>query len=377
MEKYNRRFTRFLVILIIPVLVLGMILNIIVPDQKKSAVENRTLQMFPELSLTDMGNGTFQSSLDSWFSDQFVGRNVFIHVKFLLSKLSGNKKIDDVYLAKGCLIEQEAEMNEKQFFRNMEAINTFAEKYEDLNISFMCIPNPISIQEDRLPTFASSEIQNDEIDEVYDELGDDVTPIDVRENFLEHANEYLYYKTDHHWTSLGAFYAFQQFAKETDLGSVSEKDYDVYPVTNNFKGTLSNKTGSVGLKDTIDIYVPRSNSDYIFTNVATGIKSRSLYSLDGLNSNDGYTVFLGGNTSLCRLEMNNNSDRRLVIFKDSYANAFIQFLVPYYRSITIVDPRYYYDDIDRVILGNVATDVLFLYNANTFVQDTSLADVLE
>ena len=74
--------------------------------------------------------------------------------------------------------------------------------------------------------------------------------------------------------------------------------------------------------------------------------------------------------------MNNDSQKHLLVFKDSYANAFIPFLVPYYRTITIVDPRYYFDDIESVVTNECISDVLYLYNANTFVQDTSLSDVL-
>ena len=99
--------------------------------------------------------------------------------------------------------------------------------------------------------------------------------------------------------------------------------------------------------DTIEIFVPENNSDYIYTNPSKSIKSRSLYSYQGLTSKDPYTVFLSGNSAYSKLEMNNDSNRRLIVFKDSYANAFIPFLVPYYRTITIIDPRYYFEDISK------------------------------
>ena len=87
-------------------------------------------------------------------------------------------------------------------------------------------------------------------------------------------------------------------------------------------------------------------------------------------------MFLSGNAGQIQIETNSQSERHLLLIKDSYANAFIPFLLPYYRTITVVDPRYYYDDIDRLYRLNIITDVLFLYNTNTFVQDTSIADVL-
>lgn len=86
--------------------------------------------------------------------------------------------------------------------------------------------------------------------------------------------------------------------------------------------------------------------------------------------------FLGGNKSIQRIEMDNDSKRHLLLFKDSYANTFVQFLMNDYRTITIVDPRYYNDNIDKVMKDDLITDVMYLYNTNTFVEDSSLADVL-
>jgi hypothetical protein len=66
----------------------------------------------------------------------------------------------------------------------------------------------------------------------------------------------------------------------------------------------------------------------------------------------------------------------LLVIKDSYANAFIPFLAPFYSEITVIDPRYYYDSIDALIADAQITDVLYLFNANTFFRDTTLETVL-
>ena len=72
----------------------------------------------------------------------------------------------------------------------------------------------------------------------------------------------------------------------------------------------------------------------------------------------------------------NDKGRKLLIFKDSYANCFVPFLVPYYTEIVMVDPRYYYDNVQTLMNNKGITDVLFLYNMDTFLTDNSLADVL-
>ena len=87
-------------------------------------------------------------------------------------------------------------------------------------------------------------------------------------------------------------------------------------------------------------------------------------------------MFFGGNHTRVDIESPNAQNRCLLMFKDSYANSFVQFLTPYFRKIILIDPRYYYDDVEQLIDGEGVTDILFLYNLNTFLTDTSLADVL-
>ena len=111
--------------------------------------------------------------------------------------------------------------------------------------------------------------------------------------------------------------------------------------------------------------------------VEEGEKTASMYESSALDQKDQYEVFFGGNHSRIDITTPVNENKNLLIFKDSYANCFIPLLQPYFRSITVIDPRYYYDDVDRLITDNSITDVLFLYNVDTFMTDTSLADSLE
>ena len=130
------------------------------------------------------------------------------------------------------------------------------------------------------------------------------------------------------------------------------------------------------MKDQIDIYVPKNNSEYIVSDLTNVTTSRSIYSREALDTRDQYTVFMGGNAGRITIEMDNDSSRHLLLIKDSYANAMIQFLIPYYRTIDIIDPRYYFEDVSRLVNSQMITDILFLYNSNTLMQDTSIADCL-
>lgn len=371
MTKLSKKMSPILAVCVVIVCVL----NLLWPDAKTSSMENRSLQQFPAISLSSINDGQFFKDVNNWYSDQFVGRDQWIQLKYLISKMTGVKKIDDVYLGKGALIEDTSAVNEEQKERNIQAINQFCTESGKASY-FLLAPNAVSVQSDKLPSFATPLDQNAQIDDYLSKLDASIQKVDVRDSFKEHKNEYLYYKTDHHWTSLGSYYAYQALSSSMDLGQTEISDYHVYPVSTDFKGTLSGKVGSAFMEDQIDIYVPKENSEYIMTDETSRDSSRSIYSMDALHTKDQYTVFLSGNTGRISLEMDNDSDRHLLLIKDSYANSMIQFLIPQFRTIDIIDPRYYFEDVSKLLDSQLITDILFLYNSNTLMQDTSIADCL-
>ena len=122
--------------------------------------------------------------------------------------------------------------------------------------------------------------------------------------------------------------------------------------------------------------MPQPEVDYKVVYADTNAITATLYDKSALESKDHYTVFFGGNHPRIDITTTVENQRRLLIFKDSYANCFVQFLIPYYERIILVDPRYYYDDISILMKQSGVTDVLYLYNLDTFLSDTSLSDVL-
>ncbi len=199
--------------------------------------------------------------------------------------------------------------------------------------------------------------------------------IDVSGALSAHADEGIYYRTDHHWTSLGAWYAFQ--ASAARLGITNPETYTVYTVTDDFEGTLASKSGSHAVRDSIQIYTAEDSDIYYYV-IRSGSTDRisSIYDSSCLEAKDKYTVFFGGNYGTVEICTTADNGRNLLVLKDSYANSFIQFLLPYYENIIMVDARYYYDSLDSILSGYSITDVLYLYSADTFLTDTSLADVL-
>ena len=185
----------------------------------------------------------------------------------------------------------------------------------------------------------------------------------------------MFYRTDHHWTSLAAAYAFEQIAPALGLKAPALSHYVRYTVSDTFEGTLSSKSGSHKVTDTVEIFVPKTNVEYFVQRPDTEAVC-SMYSREALDGKDHYTVFFGGNYPRVDISTTAETGKNLLVFKDSYANCFIQFLYPYYENITIVDPRYYYDNVETIMNNGGITDVLFLYNLDTFLSDTALADVI-
>lgn len=356
--------------------IVALVLNLLWPDRARSMVENRPLAGFPAPEMQTLAKGKWQNALNDWFSDQFVGRDSLFAIDYLIKKLSGVKIIDDVFLGHQMLIQQASPKDETILDRKAQAINHFFKMYP-LHTMIGLVPGAQWVERSHLPSFVVPVDQPADITEFISRLDPSIQGLDISKNLEQVKDEYVFYKTDHHWTSLGAWQGasalLQACQIEPDLSA-----YDRYPVSNTFEGTLQARTGSIFLKDTIDIYVAKNNPDYLVMANNDGVYESTIYDQEALAGKDQYEVFLGGNDALVQISANTpDSNRHLLVFKDSYANAMIQFLLPYFRTITIVDPRYFYDNIDRLMEANMITDVLYLYSYNTFQTDTTLADVLE
>ena len=180
MTKLSKKMSPILAVCVVIVCVL----NLLWPDAKTSSMENRSLQQFPAISLSSINDGQFFKDVNNWYSDQFVGRDQWIQLKYLISKMTGVKKIDDVYLGKGALIEDTSAVNEEQKERNIQAINQFCTSSGKASY-FLLAPNAVSVQSDMLPSFATPLDQNAQIDDYLSKLDASIQKVDVRESFKE------------------------------------------------------------------------------------------------------------------------------------------------------------------------------------------------
>lgn len=344
-------------------------------DRQYSENENRKLAQAPEFSADALTSGSYTADLERYVTDQFAGRDFWISLKLWADRLTGKRESNGVYLAdNGYLMEMPDTPNAEGVTRNLAAINSFAAQHNDLHIFMSVVPNAFYVMADKLPKNAPVRDQKADLEMIRNGL-ENVTFLDVTDALQQHKDEPIYYRTDHHWTSLGAYYAFCSMAERLGIPSAVQ-NYTIYTVSTTFEGTLSSKSGSHSSRDTIEIYAPQTSVQYAVTYTDTQNTVCSLYSRECLDAKDQYTVFFGGNHPRIDIATTADTGKNLLLFKDSYANCFVQFLTPYYDNIIMIDPRYYYDSVDSLISRKGITDVLFLYNANTYLADTSLADVL-
>ena len=363
-------------------LVLGLsLVNYLLPDREFSEQENRMLAQKPQLRLDSLADGSYMEKYESYQADQFAGRDTWMEISSGMELLLGQRESNGVFKGKDhCLLEDLESDSGENVQENVNAINAFAERNQDRKLYAMFVPDAAEIWKDKLPAFAVTEDQSAQLDRLRAELPDTMQWIDAGAALEEHKDEAIYYNTDHHWTTLGAYYAFQNAKEVLGLDEAYAETYTPYAVTNPFNGTLAARSGyERGQQETIYIYFPDGENpvEAVVHDVENGQKTASLYAPEKLEEKDKYAVFLGGNSPLLDIRTTSDSTETLLIFKDSYANCFIPFLIPYYRQILVVDPRYYYGNVQELIEENQIANILFLYNANTFFTDNSLSGVLD
>jgi hypothetical protein len=369
-DTFGRLFLLLLIFLII--------INIIIPDRQMSQGENRALATRPSPTVSGILTGSFMNQYERYLLDQFVGRGLYRNLVINIRRLGGNRMEEGVFLGRdNQLLEDIITGDPERLREDIEAIQFFVRRYPMINHHMMIVPDAANIWSDRLPPLAAPADQNRQINLVRSELESELTWIDVS-GVLRDSSEKIYYQTDRYWTSLGAFIAFQDAANALGIEEDLVMDFAAFPVSTEFRGSLATRSGFLPYTtEEIFIYVPRGDgADVIVNYIEEQRRTTTIFEQSKLEGGSGHQVFLGGDTSIIIIQTPSSSNRRLLLIKDSFANNFVQFLTPYFRSIIIVDPRYYIGTIDEVMDNYRVTDSLILFSGNTFFGDNHLGAVL-
>lgn len=373
---------KILGIMFIICMLIFLVANIVVKDKDKSEEENRSLAQQPDFLTESIVRGDYMEDFEDYLSDQSAGRNTFRNINTFLKTIGGSREENNIFLGKNGWLMRDIEEPEKEaLLSNIDAINDFVEQTSlsdgGIKSYMLLVPDCAEILADSLPRFAVVDSQREMFDMVKEKLTEDLEWIDGISILSQYKDEKIYYKTDHHWTTLGAWHMFSDCRQILGIDEPCEND--IYTVTEDFNGTLSSSSGFCrNEEEKIEVYIPKDREVMTVLNyVDEQKKTTSLYDTSMLNTKDKYGVFLGGNSSLIDIRTTAASDKTILVIKDSFANSFIPFLVPYYKEIIVVDPRYYAGIMENVLNEYDIDEALFLYCGNSFVTDNHIAGFLE
>jgi len=379
MDVKKRRWQPCVTILVFCLLIFGFTAaTAAAPFAEFSETENRVLAGMPEVKIDAILSGDFEADYEEYLTDQFVLRDQWIALKTSVERLLLKKESKDIYFAEdGYLIEKHTGVFSTQMAgRNMAALTEFVRQYAESfgggHMSVLIVPNAVDILQDKLPPFAESGGGNAYLEQLAEGLPEDVW-FDGASVLREHRSEEIYYRTDHHWKTLAAFYVYQAWAEKQGYAVPRLTDYDIQTVTDCFEGTVQSKLGIRTAGDTIELFRSLKEPAYTIYEESTGETKNSLYDFTALDTKDKYAVYFGGNKPFLQIRTESGDGRKILVVKDSYANCFIPFLLKEFQEIDILDLRYTSQSLNRLIAEGGYTDILILYNVSGFAEDLSIS----
>lgn len=344
---------------------------VIAPKSEYSVNEKRILASSPEFSFKSLADGKFTKDLESFVSDQFPLRDTFVGINAYFTLLCGRNSANSVYYCDdGYLIAAPSQLSTDVARKNVQNFSAFAEK-NDLTATIVAVPQSGYVLREKLPKL-HAEYTDDEIFGVISENKGNMTLIDVRADFEKAKNDVqLYYKTDHHLTSAGAYELYKIYSSQKGVERTAEYKIET---KDDFYGTAYSKSGYwLSKPDTIELW----KNDNLRVEVEITepgkdtVKSDSVFFENRLEENDKYPVFLDGNHTLVKITNPDARGGKLLVVKDSFAHCFSCFLAEQYSEIYMVDMRYYRDNLSELVAENSITEILYLYGTESLGTDTN------
>lgn len=366
-EKKNSIFT---ICIIAAILLVFSVADLFQKDRVYSEMENRLLAKKPEFTKETFLNGDFGKAYEEYLTDQFVGRDKWVSIKSRTDIYMQKKDINGVYLGKDdYLIEQHLpeEYSARQEDEKLALLEDLVDKWD---ARVMLVPTADNILTDKLPSYASYYDESKLLEKVRELVGER-SYIDVYSILEAHREEDIYYRTDHHWTSLGAYYGYLAWTRETHSFLYPYNPENMTTVSEDFQGSLHSSVPVIDTMDRIQIF-PETKARPITITYDFKDTGNSFYEESYLAGKNQYGYFLDDNHGFLEIHTDYQNDRTLFLIKDSYANSMIPLLQPHYSTIYVVDLRYYNGSLFWLMEKcepEKGMDVLVLYNCIHYLED--------
>ena len=382
-----------------------------------SVVEKRDLAEFPELSWSAFWDGSYFKDIDTWYADTFPLREGLISGSQTMEHLYGIRSdqivgetmtADDIPDPDASGEEVQAaepeeilpdgtvkEIGEMQgqiyitgnsgyglYYFTQPAADKFAATMnqvyanvkDKVNMYVMICPISAGVMLDQtvLDDMGCSD-EKAAIDYIYGKMDQGIHTVSAFDNLKKHNAEYIYFHTDHHWTALGAYYAYEEFCKEKGIQPNPIEGFQTMEVPG-FLGTFvsssNNNAALTANPDTVVAYVPNGTNAMTmhYTNGSV-VDWFVINDVSGYAKSELYATFVGGDRPFSYAHNPNITDGSAVmVVKDSYGNAFIPFLIDHYEYVYWVDARYTKNTISQMVADYNIQDVIYqvqIYNSST------------
>lgn len=348
------------------------------PKRAESELERRPLAQFPDFSFSSLVKNEWTADYGEYTKDQVIGRDGWLKAQSLCESLLFQKeeiggamigKNDALFTKMFALTPNE----EKLLQKNTTLVQQFIEKFPG-QVTFLLAPSSSVINAEELPANAPMLDENARLDSIFETVGT-ANSLDLRDTFTAAKDDIqLYYDTDHHWTSYGAYLAYQQFCQLRGLTpmEVTESDYTIVP---DFYGTTYSKALYWKSKPDSIAYLDLPNTMTVWgvspTFELTENFTATMYDKSKLETGDKYAMFLYGNNGYSTIE--GDGEGSILVVKDSYANSFIPYLTANYARIGVIDPRGFGLSVADFAQQEGYDEVLFLFNFQSFKESTFLS----
>lgn len=374
-QKISEKIKQYPVVAVFFAFLFGFtILDMLWPKRERSELENRKLAQLPEFSVKSVlaENDNWMSQYTKYTQDQIAFRDSWINVKSRAEGMLMKTENNGVWLGKDHYLFAKFMNIGSKFDLNLGAVARMAERHPGM-VNVMIVPSASDILTDNLPWRVPIADEDYFHDQIVETLSGKATVFDLRDTLRSHADDYIYYRTDHHWTNKGAYLAYEAFANEKNLtpfDTSSAKEKQV----KDFYGTNFSKARPWNVEPDVITYYDLPNELTIYTANPDGTEKAEpgpLYCYEDFETRDKYRAFLRGNNGYSVLE--GDGEGSILVVKDSYANAFIPYLTANYETIGIVDYRYLNEKIDSLIERENYDEILVLYSFQGFMDAMTLA----
>ncbi len=341
----------------------------LLPRQDFSEREKRFLDQAPPLSAQNLADGSYMAALDGYVSDHFPGRTFFVGLNAYYELLSGRQATKDYRLRDGRLFAAPAELDEKTLASNREAVDSFCRELReggsDVPVTLMLVPSPGALLSDGedYPDAALIERVNAQTE---------ARTVDLMAAFSACGDPgALYYRTDHHWTSEGAFEALCAYRRALGRSEPAREDCQIERCEGFYGSAYAGSGLWLTEPDSLELWL--YGSEVRVSNEGGG-ENDSVFYRERLEELDKYTVFLDGNHSLVRIEKTEpDGGGTILVIRDSYANCLGCHLAGLYDRVILVDLRYYRLPLTELLLTEEIDEILIEYSVDNFLHDKNLA----